>query len=241
MKTSLIIPSRERIGLLINCLNSFYNNANNKNNVETIIIADDDDSSFDNFESYINYTNFDIKLYKVPRSNFCQRDYNNYGGAKASGDLIWIMNDDCTILTKEWDLILEKKVQEIFCNQKDKILYLGMLDGTHGKNTKHAHQQSCCFPIISKESFNVTKTIMPNEIHMWGADIYLFRIYQRLKTNRIYFTDEIELQHHSMHSQITPREIDNINFNVANISKNCNLTDNEINYYVNAINQEVIL
>ena len=123
MKISLIIPSRERISLLINCLNSFFSKAKNKANIEAIIIADDDDISFKDFNEYISYTKYNIKLFFVNRSKFCQRDYNNFGGRVSTGELIWVLNDDCIILTDNWDELIVNYVHSIFSTQKDKILY----------------------------------------------------------------------------------------------------------------------
>lgn len=235
MKISFVIPSRNRQTLLKNCIDSIFNTSDKPENIDVLVIGDNDDTSYDKFEPRNNVT-----LIQRERSVWWQRDYNNFGHSQTKGDLLWGLNDDCEIVTEKWDTILVNLVKDIYNQQKDKIAYIGMLDGTHREFSKHSHQSSCCFPILTRETFNVLECFMPEEIHMWGGDVALYEIFIRMKTNRVFFTSDIKVLHHSIHSKETPRDRDDITNSVSDISRYCTLNEAEYRKYVDRLNGGII-
>jgi hypothetical protein len=226
---SLIIPSRGRVRLLTNCLNSFFKKAKNKENVEAIVLADYDDKSMRDFEQYISIGN--IKVVFQNRSVKMIKDYNNYGTQCSTGKYVWIMNDDYEMVTNNWDEIMFNKAESFLSNKPDRIIYIQVDDSTHTKWGK-ADELGCCCPILSKESVDVQNGIMPSEIDMWGADIWLYRIFKKLPQNRVLnLIDNIKVLHHCRHNNTMP--VDETAINVQNISVKAGLSDEEVNKYVN--------
>ena len=206
--------------------------ASNHSDIEIVMVKDNDDGSFADFP-IAKYP--DIKLFSVERSHFFQRDYNNFAAAQTTGRVIWGLNDDCEMGTKNWDQILSDKVQQIESLQQDDIFYIGMNDGTHGPGTIHTHQPSCCFPIVSKAACDAMEAFMPGEINMWGADIALYNIFKQLKANRIYSCPELSVIHKSAHSSVTTRDRDDGYWHVANISRCTSLTSQQHMSYVHKL------
>lgn len=243
MKTSFIIISRERQGFLYHCIQQIILRAAHPENVEIVVVADDDDVTFYDFEGNMQflYPSLDIRLYRVPRSRHWQRDYSNFAATKTTGDIIWGLNDDSFIQTDQWDVVLQSVVEEIYANQKDRMLYIGMPDGSHGPTGQHVHQPSCCFPIISRETYLQLGCIFPSEIDMWGGDIALYEIFELAGEKRFFYTDKLLIEHNSSHSSVSPRERDAGYWHVAELSKKTTLTLEEKFAYVQRLNAGIVL
>lgn len=235
MKITIVIPSRNRQTLLKNCIESFKSTAKNPDNAEIIVVADDDDVSFDEFD-----ISSVAQFYKVKRHSHFHTHYTNFGQSKGTGELLWIMNDDCEIVTQDWDDILTNFTSQIYSHQKDKVAYIGMIDGTH-RGGSHPDQLSCCFPILTRAAYEALGCFMPDEINIWGGDIVLYDIFTMAKLNRIYYTPEVKILHHSYHSAETPRPKDETNDYVSKIAnERGSLALEEYPKYIDRINKAII-
>src|SRR6185436_14897716 len=101
----LIIPSRGRLPLLRRCLNSFYYHAKDKTKVEIIILADFDDGPMRDMIIYFK-PHMNGRVIFGRQSDRITHYYNNYGAQCATGKYLWMLNDDCEMITHDWDLLL---------------------------------------------------------------------------------------------------------------------------------------
>lgn len=212
-KISIVIPTRERIDLLQQCLESILYNSSEERLFEVIFIVDFDDtktinflrSITQNFNFYCPHTGdmlSSMSIVIVNRSTFMQRDYNNVGANMAKGDLVFILNDDCIIETKNWD----KKLIEFYEKNKpeDDIMLIGCLDNTHNGLTKsdrgHARTMEsfgACFPIFTKTFVKIFNGVFPPEVKMWGADTIAHKMFSIL--GRFYRCDYVNINHFTFH------------------------------------------
>src|SRR5882672_9760370 len=111
MRFSIILPSRERVQLLVNLLVSISNTTTNKEQIEVLIAIDDDDkdtlSVTANFKEYFPFCRF----YTCKRSNQHAQDYYNYLSKRAIGKYLLALNDDCLFLTDGWDSLIWDKLE----------------------------------------------------------------------------------------------------------------------------------
>lgn len=230
-KISVIIPTRQRSQLLINCLNSLLDKSYEDDRLfEVILLIDSDDmetlQTAIQLQSRFNFINkFDntqcnsLLIMVVNRSEYMQRDYNNVGSVASRGELVLVLNDDTIMHTKNWDHI----IYEFYQNNKtqDDIIMIAMSDNTHDSNSEDSlgkirseNSHGPCFPIVTKTFVNYVKGIFPSNIRMWGADIILFKIFQNL--DRVYRLKNVVIDHNSFHT--STRDKDNINDYINNIS-----------------------
>lgn len=245
-KISVVIPTRNRTSLLKECISSLIYNASENILVEYIFIVDFDDTetinvlrSLDNnFKFHCNDTGDELcsmSIVMVNRSTFMQRDYNNVGANIAKGDLIFILNDDCIIETKNWNV----KLFEFYMKNKpeDDIMLIGCRDNTHDgmSLSGNGHKRSiesfgACFPVVTKTFTKIFNGVFPPEVKMWTADTLLHRIFAKL--NRFYYCDSIYVDHNTYHAGT--REKDEINNYVHNCSDQV-FPPGDMNQYIKVI------
>jgi len=230
-KISVIIPTRDRISLLFDCLNSLLNNSYQEERLfEVILLIDSDDTKTLQFaielQSKFNFINLkdntecnSLLIMVVKRSEYMQRDYNNAGAVAAKGELVFVLNDDAVISTKNWDY----HIYNFYKNNKsqDDIMMIALSDDSHNSESldslgqiRDADTHGPCFPIITKTFVNHLRGIFPSNIRMWGADWILYKIFQYV--NRVYRLYNISITHNSFHS--ANREKDQINDYIEQIS-----------------------
>src|SRR5579859_7547389 len=151
IKISLIIPTRNRFSLLQNCIRSFFEKATSQSVVEAIMVCDFDDCTVRNMDEIALTNNWNLKMVFQRQSNMIIRDYNNYGSQCSTGKFIWILNDECEMVTKNWDEILCDKCEEFLVDKPDRIVYVKIDDSTH-TSWRREDELGCCFPILSREA-----------------------------------------------------------------------------------------
>lgn len=225
------------MSLLYNCLHSFFTKAVNPSLVEAILLADYDDPTMRVFEQYTLNNDWNIKVVFQRRSTSMIRDYNNYGTQCSVGKYIWQLNDDYEMVTPQWDVLLQDRIERFLADKPDRILYVHVDDSTHTANGKNK-TCGCCCPILSKESVDIQNGHMPSEIDMWGADVWLYWIYTKLPQNRILNLEhEVKVLHHCRHnSTAAPDETAR---HVADVSKKGHLTPEEMDRYVQLLSRHL--
>lgn len=251
-KISVIIPTRGRSELLRKCLTSLLDYSYKKDRLfEIILVIDNDDTetlktaielqSKFNFYSNIDNTEANsLSIMIIKRSEYMQRDYNNAAAIAAKGKLVFVLNDDVTIETKNWDQIIYNYYLTNK-NQED-IMLISISDDSHDAlskdslgNTRSQETHGPCFPIVTKTFINLTKGIFPSNIRMWGADIVLHRIFKQI--NKVYTLEDIKILHNSFHS--SNRQKDETNRYIETISsKSQYLLDT--NSYIQYINSLIV-
>jgi hypothetical protein len=206
MKWSLILPSRERPALLMELVESFFGNAFAPADIELLVAMDLDDRTAESFEEYAANSPYNIRIMKTKRTNFYHRDYHNELCKLASGMYIFGLNDECTILNKEWDRILSNRIEDFLVDKKDRLCYVMIDDGSHivDENTQNAGRYTQadygnCFPLLTRESVEKQGFYIPPEINLWGGDSALWHIWREVD-NRVLWAQDIKVKHNSGHT-----------------------------------------
>jgi glycosyltransferase involved in cell wall biosynthesis len=198
MKISLLVPSRNRVGSLKDMIRSVANTISNVNNVEILIAIDTDDKKSQENRESIEKTvkDLNVKTWSRAHSDYLNGDYYNWLAEKATGDYLWAIGDDVRFLSKDWDKILNIKVEAFLSNKHDRIAYITMEDGTEASH--------CCFPLITKEAFKVLHMFLHPQLMSWGADRTIHEIYGHPSIMREINIPDIKLNHLSYHDKKAP-------------------------------------
>jgi len=240
MDFSLIIPTRDRLDRLKNCLLSFFNKATRKHHNEAVLIADHDDKSIRDFSDFIIGNELNVRIILVWRSTMMIRDYNNYGAQCSLGRYVWTLNDDYQMVTDNWDSILKKRIEDFCRRNKDRIAYVMVDDNTHTFWNLH-EQQGCTCPIMTRETVEAMNAAMPWQINSWGADVALYGIFKSLVKPRIVDAiADVKVLHLNRHNN--SHKVDEINERVEEVSKGgvMVLKTEESMAYVNALNRAML-
>ncbi len=184
MNFSLLCPTRNRPDNILNLNTTLYNTVSNQNNIELLFKIDNDDETHF-YGSWIN-----IKKFKDIKSDYLNRDYYNFLAKESEGKYVWAIADDIRFLTKSWDKILEEKIEEYLKDKSDRIAYISVNE--KGSKAKHP-----CFPLITREAFNVLGMYFHPQLMSWGADRCLWEVYSGV--NRVLHIPEVEIEHLSYH------------------------------------------
>lgn len=201
---SLLIPSRERTPFLSPLVESIFNKTKEKEFIEVLFIIDDDDRTTkikveSLQEEYKD--KLDIKIHVRRRSIFLNRDYYTYLATKAIGDFLWVLGDDIRIYVDNWDIIIGRGIEHYFETRLDRIVCASIRDNTPKPNDKLP--KFPCFPMFSKEAFQVTGMLLHPKIPTWGADYVAYMIYSKVD-RLLEFKDIVYLNHISNHTHQVP-------------------------------------
>jgi hypothetical protein len=212
MNFSIVLASRQRIPLLENMLKSIKETCCDLNQIEVLIGIDNDDSETRAASQRLKNDFHFAKFFSRTRSTMLNRDYINWVYENnGSGKYIIVCNDDCVFKTIDWDNKIISKISKYLQDKPDGIVYGYISDSIvyrFGLNY-------CCFPLVTRKAFECTKMLMPPQCPAWGADIYLWQIYNSI--DRVCDMSEIMIEHFSFHSE--KRERDQISHHVENISR----------------------
>lgn len=117
----VMIPTRKRITLLKECLDSFNHKTTNKSLVEILIKIDTDDiDTIDFVKEYTLTSEIEIKTIISDRKNGYSSlgDFNNSLAEISESEFLFGMNDDIEILTEGWE--------QQFLKYKNKSFILGV-------------------------------------------------------------------------------------------------------------------
>lgn len=239
---SLIMPTRNRFELLKDNVSTFFKFAKNPDRVEMILIMDFDDPSIkDTMDLLANLSN--TYLVCQHRTGYLIKDYNNRGSQLSTGKYIWILNDECEMITKNWDEILANKMEAFLKDKPDRLLYTLINDDTH-YSAGIQHCSGCCFPVMTREAVDCINGIMPPEINAHGADYAIYQIFKAAVKPRTLDCFEVALIDHSSNNHFgsykhkrKPPDTTQKDINCS--SSTTQLTKEEYDYYINLINKEI--
>lgn len=191
MKYSIFLNSRKRTQYLYRLLNSIKHTTANLDEIECFVSCDDDD------EFTLGFIDNLLPNWPFCKFEFIKRDRNlhrrlNNLLLKLSGEYIWILNDDCEIITENWDL------------ESSKILPNGYNNIIYGHTTcnsvdKERSINYSSFPMLSRNSVDILGHFITPKIPALGGDVYLWRIFSEI--NRITYLP-INVKH-SLHETIS--------------------------------------
>lgn len=148
---SIILPTRNRLKLFTESVESLLSNVSSFDNIEILVAMDDDDvETISEIQKFIKNKTY-IKLFLFTRKHYHGlHEYINFLANKASGKFIMIWNDDCLMETKDWDkYIMEYDNKFIMLSPKV-------------KNMEHYWKhQGVLFPIIPKKWVDIIGIISP--------------------------------------------------------------------------------
>lgn len=225
-KFSILLASRERVGLLDNCIRSIEGTVSDPENVEVFIGIDQDDKQTINAIEKIKESKIKVEFYTRERSPFLHKDYINKMFYMSSGKFIIVLNDDTLFINKNWDTLSETRIERYLQDKNDRVLYCKTQENTGDKNC-------CCFPLVTREACLALGFVMPDERANWGADNDMARIFSNNRINRILSIPEIKISHITHHNNT--RERDKISLQVENSFRKFQDQAPDINYYVNKL------
>jgi hypothetical protein len=188
---SLLCPTRGRQKNIDDLRENVLNTVSDQYNIELLIKQDGD--SLIELDSRYTF----IKSFIGTRSDYLNRDYYNFLAKEAQGDYLFSIGDDVRFITKDWDKILEEKIEAYLKDKPDRIAYISVSE--RGSQAKHP-----CFPLITKEAFQTIGMYFHPQLLSWGADRCLYELYSGV--NRILHIPEIEIEHLSYHDGKAPRD-----------------------------------
>jgi hypothetical protein len=155
---SIILPTAYRPDVLKECLSSIERTAANLQNVEVLAGIEPDDEETRHILQRCLFA-------KTQRRHLDHlAEYQNWLATYASGEYFWLLNDDCAILTPNWD------------------------DTIHELQPQYGHtipsgidKEPACdyseFPILGRKSVEALGWLAPPYCPAWGADTILFNLY----------------------------------------------------------------
>ncbi len=215
MKFSLLIPTRERVQYLDNLVRNIYDRTTNKKDIEILFACDSDDvRSIDHLyllkEKYKD--SFDIQVHIRERTIFLNKDYYNWLAERANGEFLWVLGDDINIYVTGWDIIIYQQLTDFIQYHPDRIVCASIRDNTP-KPSPHLPKFPC-FPMFSKEVFQVSGMLLHPKIPTWGADYVAYETFFPIK-RLLEITNEVFVNHISWHTRQVP--IDNTNRRIGDI------------------------
>jgi len=161
---SVILTSRGRPHQLESSLDSLYKNCFHKDNYEVIVIFDEDDiDTINHFLKIEKNYNFKILITKRYGYHFLHLQ-QNMAVKLADGEWFWIWNDDSTVESENWDLIIKEHDGEF------------AVLSTHGLHAPEWEKQHPPFPIIPKKWVEIL-----GNLSSWAyLDTYIVKLNESL-------------------------------------------------------------
>lgn len=197
IKYSILIPSRERMRSCHRLLESVLVTPKDIDMIECLLTIDEDEPAEEMYRSLVWHyaARMDIKLLVRKRTDNISKDYYNWMAEQSTGDVLWVLNDDCEIITEQWDVLAEEMIIKAMDGYKgNSLIWYGDVNDTT-RNYNNNGQYSC-FPMMSKEAFAVLGYFFDPRIPTWGADKFIKMLFER--NNRVIDMSEIQVIHHMM-------------------------------------------
>lgn len=224
---SLILPSRGRLQLLRNLLQSVVKTTSYVDKIDAWIAFDWDDQESIKAIPELTRDYTWCHFLVTDRQTNVSAGYFNRLCWLGEGKYIQVLNDDCEFLTNAWDEIALSVLDNAF---SDNILYARCQEDL---NTGYG-----CFPIISRKALNVVGWIFHPEFTSWGADIMLHDMYLRLGRVVLLPYQIAHFSHHNPAHSTHYRKRDQTNIDFGNRARyNWHCAGGEANRVNNLISE----
>jgi hypothetical protein len=151
---SFLLPSRKRFKYLKNNIEKLLLTASDRSNFEVNFVFDSDDvetlEEFNNWHKDFNHT-----VLITPRLGYHYlHEYYNMSALKSSGKWLWVWNDDCEMVSHDWDKILleEYKSTAAF-----------VVNPLNLSNENYIRVGKTMFPIVPRFFYDVTGCVSRNQ------------------------------------------------------------------------------
>ena len=200
---SLIIPSKNRPEYLKKCLDTFFQKAAEPHFVEAIVMLDVEDIEYcHEMQDFFLHSEHNVcTVIKKNGSVDFNRHYMNHGAQCAHGHYMWVLNDECEMVTDEWDRLIREAVNDPNRNELQRSplapLYIMTADDTHTHEGSF-HTKGSSFPILTAPFVEAINGLLFPEIQMWGSDIAMYHFFQEFFPDLIVdMSDRISVLHHT--------------------------------------------
>lgn len=232
---SIILNSRGRVPLLKNLISNIEKTTKFLDKTEVLIRIDDDDKESVEFaaENTKSYVKFFIDK-RAASLNACL----TFLAQQSSAEFVFQINDDCEILTQNWDEIILNKIQEYRSSKKikDRILYVGVEDNSMDKTPGAKYSSFCA---ISKKAIDVIGLIMYEEFVGLGGDSSIYRVYEAI--DRVLNVPEVKMDHfyHSSYFAVVNPDLTAHEMRVNSHNKNINPFTFDISKEVGLLSEHI--
>lgn len=166
---TLILNSRKRVQLLGNLLESVRRTVSDLSKIEILIGIDRDD------KDTIDFSNTEAGRTEGTSYNFGDRPSNlhvslNRLARMATGDYIFVLNDDVEFVSKDWDV-------EINSIDHKSIWYIGTQDNSADKEQGGQYSS---FPILTRAAYQALGYFMSEAFVGLGGDVHLWRVFNEV-------------------------------------------------------------
>lgn len=157
--------------------------------MEVIVRYDDDDEGTHSIAKM--QFNLNIKFINGSRPESLHKSFNEIIKL-ATGENLFVCNDDIQMLTPNWDEIALNKIQEYKKehNIQDDIYYCKT---SCNSVDRYVSKGYCSFPMISKKATEILGFFMYEEFKTIGGDVSIYRVYDQI--NRVIDLTEIKIDH----------------------------------------------
>ena len=166
---SIFLNSRKRVSLVKDLLLSLQNNTSNVDELEVFIRVDDDDHESIEYLDAESESKFSVN-FTVGKRPLNLHESMNELATMTSGELLFVLNDDTAILTKDWDT----KLKDI---DADDCLYIKTHDNSVDKVTDKDYAS---FPILTRPAYEALGYFMSERFVGLGGDVHLWRVFNCL-------------------------------------------------------------
>jgi hypothetical protein len=178
-KISFLVPTRKRFELFKRSMDSLRATCSSIDSFEVLVAMDDDDTeTILKTRDYISdKPNIQLHVYKR-RTYYHLHEYINDLYEKSCGDSIFGWNDDCLMVSQNWDVAI-LRLHEKFCVISPKI----------ANAEGYWRKQGAMFPILPRKWVEITGQVSP----ITSFDSWIDVLSKRLDT--LVNSEEIVLDH----------------------------------------------
>ncbi|MBP3954926.1 hypothetical protein J8F10_06480 [Gemmata sp. G18] len=203
---SIVMPSRERVPLLTQCLQSIADTTADLSSVEVLVYIDNCDSQTIAATHKLRQQFPFLDFLQGARPENLSRDCYNPLAARTTGRFLQIFNDDAQLFTKGWDVAALEVLNSFQEQHPD-----GILMGCPNDDTGCDY---ACFPMLSREAVNALGFAQNPGFGGWGSDIHLDKVFTALgrKVPLPY-----DIRHSCVHNRTRGR--DRVSLRMSRLSK----------------------
>ena len=154
---SILVPSMRPEGLRT-LLESVRDTISHPDNAEVIVGHDLDGDTIQGIAREFGQRPIGLP----PRQVFSCVAAMNYLAWCSMREYLWILNDDCVIVSRDWDLKI-----------------MAQPSGTLGVPSDEEQVGSWDFPVFTRKHLMEFGELFPHKFNSWGADSWVFQAYKR--------------------------------------------------------------
>jgi glycosyltransferase involved in cell wall biosynthesis len=168
--------------MLRRALDSLKATTSRPDSIEVILVTDSDDAEMVNF----SYSGLSIRHVSVP-PGMNMGELNTAGYDVATGDYIFLLNDDVVARTMGWDILVAETLKAF----PDGVVLVGV-------NDKLFQDHLCTFPLLSRALCEMMGGICPKEYIRYRIDDHIHNIFNLvtlLGHRRIVYLEDVVFEH----------------------------------------------